>query len=88
MAEHAVQRFERIDELVCNANATRNRQAEWQRSFLWARAISRKQHRHDFVSTALHLLWDLAGFITGQTIGVARGNIIDPFASTEAPWPN
>ena len=82
-----MQRFERIDGLVNNANATRNRPAEWQRSFLKAGAVSREQHPHDRVGTALPLLSDLAGFTSGQTIVVDGGNIIDQFAPTEAPWP-
>ena len=85
MAEHAVQRFERIDGLVYNANATRNRPAEWQRSFLKAGAISREQHPHDL--TALYLLSDLAGFVSGQTLGVDGGNIMHRFLPTETPWP-
>ena len=76
MTKQAVQQFNRTVGLVNNANATRNRPAESQQSFLKAGAISREQHRHNFVSTALHLLPDLAGFVSGQIIVVDGGNIM------------
>ena len=56
--------------------ATRNRPAEWQQSFLKARAISREQRPDDLVGTALYLLSDLAGFVSGQTIVVDGGHIM------------
>ena len=57
-------------------DATRNRPVEWQQSFLKARAISREQKPADLVGTALYLLSDLAGFVTGQTIVVDGGHIM------------
>ena len=57
-------------------DATRNRPVEWQQSFLKARAISREQRPDDLVGTALYLLSDLAGFVTGQTIVVDGGHIM------------
>ena len=49
---------------------------EWQQSFLKARAISREQRPDDLVGTALYLLSDLAGFVTGQTMVVDGGHIM------------
>ena len=57
-------------------DATKNRPIEWQQSFLKARAISREQRPEDLVGTALYLLSDLAGFVTGQTIVVDGGHIM------------
>ena len=57
-------------------DATKNRPVEWQQSFLKARAISREQRPEDLVGTALYLLSDLAGFVTGQTIVVDGGHIM------------
>lgn len=57
-------------------DATRNRPAEWQQSFLKARAISREQKPQDLVGTAVYLLSDLAGFVSGQTIVVDGGHIM------------
>lgn len=57
-------------------DATRNRPVEWQQSFLKARAISREQRPDDLVGTALYLLSDLSGFVTGQTIVVDGGHIM------------
>ena len=57
-------------------DATKNRPVEWQQSFLKARAISREQKPEDLVGTALYLLSDLAGFVTGQTIVVDGGHIM------------
>ena len=56
--------------------ATANRPIEWQQSFLKARAISREQRPEDLVGTALYLLSDLAGFVSGQTIVVDGGHIM------------
>ena len=56
--------------------ATKNRPVEWQQSFLKARAISREQKPEDLVGTALYLLSDLAGFVSGQTIVVDGGHIM------------
>jgi 3-oxoacyl-[acyl-carrier protein] reductase len=57
-------------------DATRNRPIEWQQSFLKARALSREQKPQDLVGTALYLLSDLAGFVSGQTIVVDGGHIM------------
>ncbi len=57
-------------------DATKDRPAEWQQSFLKARAISREQRPDDLVGTALYLLSDLAGFVSGQTIVVDGGHIM------------
>jgi 3-oxoacyl-[acyl-carrier protein] reductase len=57
-------------------DATRNRPIEWQQSFLKARAISREQRPDDLVGTAVYLLSDLAGFVSGQTIVVDGGHIM------------
>ncbi len=56
-------------------DATKNRPLDWQQSFLKARAISREQ-RPDDVGTALYLLSDLAGFVSGQTLVVDGGHIM------------
>ena len=56
--------------------ATKDRPAEWQQSFLKARAISREQRPDDLVGTALYLLSDLAGFVSGQTVVVDGGHIM------------
>jgi 3-oxoacyl-[acyl-carrier protein] reductase len=57
-------------------DATRNRPAEWQQSFLKARALQREQRPDDLVGTALFLLSDLAGFVSGQTVVVDGGHIM------------
>jgi 3-oxoacyl-[acyl-carrier protein] reductase len=57
-------------------DATRDRPAEWQQSFLKARALSREQRPDDLVGTALYLLSDLADFVSGQTIVVDGGHIM------------
>ncbi|MEI7445029.1 MAG: 3-oxoacyl-ACP reductase family protein [Burkholderiales bacterium] len=57
-------------------DATKNRPVEWQQSFLKARAISREQRPDDLVGTALYLLSDLSGFVSGQTIVVDGGHIM------------
>lgn len=57
-------------------DATKNRPVEWQQSFLKARAISREQRPDDLVGTALYLLSDLAGFVSGQTLVVDGGHIM------------
>jgi NAD(P)-dependent dehydrogenase (short-subunit alcohol dehydrogenase family) len=57
-------------------DATKNRPAEWQQSFLKARAISREQRPDDLVGTALYLLSDLASFVSGQTVVVDGGHIM------------
>ena len=57
-------------------DATRNRPAEWQQSFLKARALQREQRPDDLVGSALYLLSDLAGFVSGQTIVVDGGHIM------------
>jgi NAD(P)-dependent dehydrogenase (short-subunit alcohol dehydrogenase family) len=57
-------------------DATRNRPVEWQQSFLKARALQREQKPDDLVGTALYLLSDLAGFVSGQTIVVDGGHIM------------
>ena len=57
-------------------DATRNRPIEWQQSFLKARAISREQRPDDLVGTALYLLSDLSGFMSGQTLVVDGGHIM------------
>ena len=57
-------------------DATKDRPVEWQQSFLKARAISREQKPDDLVGTALYLLSDLAGFVSGQTIVVDGGHIM------------
>jgi 3-oxoacyl-[acyl-carrier protein] reductase len=56
--------------------ATEDRPAEWKESFLRARALSREQKPDDLVGTALYLLSDLAGFVSGQTIVVDGGHIM------------
>jgi 3-oxoacyl-[acyl-carrier protein] reductase len=57
-------------------DATRNRPVEWQQSFLKARALSREQRPDDLTGTAVYLLSDLAGFVSGQTIIVDGGHIM------------
>ena len=57
-------------------DATKNRPIEWQQSFLKARAISREQKPDDLVGTALYLLSELAGFVSGQTVVVDGGHIM------------
>lgn len=57
-------------------DATKNRPVEWQQSFLKARAISREQRPDDLVGTALYMLSDLAGFVSGQTVVVDGGHIM------------
>jgi len=57
-------------------DATRGRPMEWQQSFLKARALAREQGPDDLVGTALYLLSDLAGFVSGQTIVVDGGHIM------------
>jgi len=56
--------------------ATQDRPVEWQQSFLKARALSREQKPDDLAGTALYLLSDLAGFVSGQTIVVDGGHIM------------
>jgi 3-oxoacyl-[acyl-carrier protein] reductase len=56
--------------------ATQDRPQEWQQHFLKARAISREQRPDDLVGTALYLLSDLSGFVSGQTIVVDGGHIM------------
>lgn len=57
-------------------DATRNRPVEWQKYLLEARAISHEHKPDDLVGTALYLLSDLAGFVSGQTIVVDGGHIM------------
>jgi NAD(P)-dependent dehydrogenase (short-subunit alcohol dehydrogenase family) len=57
-------------------DATKNRPIEWQQSFLKARALQREQRPNDLVGTAIYLLSDLAGFVSGQTIVVDGGHIM------------
>ncbi|NCW02074.1 MAG: SDR family oxidoreductase [Betaproteobacteria bacterium] len=57
-------------------DATKNRPIEWQQSFLKARALSREQRPDDLVGTAMYLLSDLSGFVSGQTIVVDGGHIM------------
>lgn len=57
-------------------DATKNRPVEWQQSFLKARALQREQKPDDLVGTALYLLSDLAGFVSGQTVVVDGGHIM------------
>jgi NAD(P)-dependent dehydrogenase (short-subunit alcohol dehydrogenase family) len=57
-------------------DATRNRPAEWQQHFLNARSIKREQRPDDLVGTAVYLLSDLSGFVSGQTIVVDGGHIM------------
>jgi NAD(P)-dependent dehydrogenase (short-subunit alcohol dehydrogenase family) len=57
-------------------DATKNRPVEWQQSFLKARAISREQRPDDLVGTAIYMLSDLAGFVSGQTVVVDGGHIM------------
>jgi NAD(P)-dependent dehydrogenase (short-subunit alcohol dehydrogenase family) len=57
-------------------DATKNRPQEWQQYFLKARALQREQRPDDLVGTALYLLSDLAGFVSGQTIVVDGGHIM------------
>jgi 3-oxoacyl-[acyl-carrier protein] reductase len=56
--------------------ATEDRPEEWKQSFLKARALGREQRPDDLVGTALYLLSDLAGFVSGQTIVVDGGHIM------------
>jgi 3-oxoacyl-[acyl-carrier protein] reductase len=56
--------------------ATEDRPAEWKESFLRARALGREQRPDDLVGTALYLLSDLSGFVSGQTIVVDGGHIM------------
>lgn len=57
-------------------DATRNRPVEWQQSFLKARAIGREQRPDDLVGTAVYMLSDLSGFVSGQTVVVDGGHIM------------
>jgi len=57
-------------------DATRNRPIDWQQSFLKARAIGREQRPVDLVGTAVYMLSDLAGFVSGQTVVVDGGHIM------------
>ncbi len=57
-------------------DATRNRPIEWQQSFLKARAIGREQKPDDLVGTAVYMLSDLSGFVSGQTLVVDGGHIM------------
>ena len=56
--------------------ATQDRPEEWKQHFLKARAISREQRPEDLVGTAVYLLSDLAGFVSGQTLVVDGGHIM------------
>ena len=56
--------------------ATADRPIEWQQSFFKARAISREQRPDDLVGTALYMLSDLSGFVSGQTVVVDGGHIM------------
>ena len=57
-------------------DATKNRPVEWHQSFLKARALSREQRPQDLVGTAVYLLSDMAGFVSGQTIVVDGGSVM------------
>ena len=57
-------------------DATKNRPIEWQQSFLKARAIGREQKPDDLVGTAVYMLSDLSGFVSGQTLVVDGGHIM------------
>lgn len=57
-------------------DATKNRPIEWQQSFLKARAIGREQRPDDLVGTAVYMLSDLSGFVSGQTLVVDGGHIM------------
>lgn len=57
-------------------DATRDRPAEWQKSFLEARALKREQLPDDLVGTALYFLSDLSGFVSGQTVVVDGGHLM------------
>ena len=57
-------------------DATKNRPVEWQQSFLKARAIGREQRPDDLVGTAVYMLSDLSGFVSGQTLIVDGGHIM------------
>jgi 3-oxoacyl-[acyl-carrier protein] reductase len=57
-------------------DATKNRPVEWQQSFLKARALSREQRPDDLVGTAIYLVSDLSGFVSGQTVVVDGGHIM------------
>ncbi|HSV82547.1 MAG TPA: SDR family oxidoreductase [Ramlibacter sp.] len=57
-------------------DATKDRPVEWQQSFLKARALSREQRPDDLVGTAIYLVSDLSGFVSGQTIVVDGGHIM------------
>ena len=57
-------------------DATRDRPAAWQKSFLEARALKREQLPDDLVGTAIYFLSDLAGFVSGQTVVVDGGHIM------------
>ena len=74
--EIAISTHDLLTKRTIVVTATRNRPAEWQQSFLKARAISREQRPDDLVGTALYLLSDLAGFVSGQTIVVDGGHIM------------
>ncbi|MEJ5898409.1 SDR family oxidoreductase [Aquabacterium sp. G14] len=47
-----------------------------QQSFLKARAIGREQRPDDLVGTAVYMLSDLSGFVSGQTLVVDGGHIM------------
>ena len=57
-------------------DATKDRPEQWKQHFLKARAISREQRPEDLVGTAVYLLSDLAGFVSGQTLVVDGGHIM------------
>lgn len=57
-------------------DATADRPDEWKQSFLKARALSREQRPVDLVGTATYLISDLADFVSGQTIVVDGGHIM------------
>jgi len=57
-------------------DATSNRTPEWRRMFQDARALKREQLPDDLVGTAIYLLCDLSGFVTGQTVVVDGGHVM------------
>lgn len=57
-------------------DATKDRPAEWQQSFLKARALSREERPTDLAGTAVYLLSELSSFVSGQTIVVDGGHIM------------
>jgi 3-oxoacyl-[acyl-carrier protein] reductase len=57
-------------------DATQSRPSEWREYFREARALKREEVPEDVVGTALYLLSDLSGFVTGQTIVVDGGHFL------------